>query len=137
VNQWKNGARRRAVATAGLLLFVGAVTGVLVDRLWLLPRTVEATPLTVRAMAARLDLAPPEEARVLTLLDSMHAELLTAAEHGPDSLRTAARNAHQRLEAALPPRARPEFRAWIQDHHHQLMERMGGARMHAPGHLDE
>lgn len=130
MNEWKHGARRKAAAAAALLLLAGSLLGVLVDRLWLLPRGVEAMPLTAQAMAARLALSPSEEARIRALLDSMHAEVTVAAQQGPDSLLTMARSAHLRLEAALPPDARPKFRAWMQDHHRQIMERTGGARMH-------
>ena len=130
----KDGGRWKAATAAALLLVAGGLSGVLVDRLWLLPRDVEAMPLTAHAMAERLDLDPSEEVRVRALLDSMHAEITTAAQHGPDSLRAMARSGHLRLEAALPPRARPEFRAWIRDHHHHMMERMDSGKMHGPGH---
>jgi hypothetical protein len=133
MNQWKGGARRRSAGAAALLLLAGALLGVLVDRFWLLPRGVEAMSLTATAMAARLDLGPSDEARIRALLDSIHADMSAAAPQGPDSLRSMARSAHMRLEAALPPRARPGFRAWIHDHHNQMMQRMGGDRMHGPG----
>lgn len=128
-----NGPRRKAAAAATLLFLAGGLSGVLVDRLLIRPRAVEATPLTARAMAARLDLSRSDEARIRALLDSLHAEVAAAAQQGPDSLRTVARSAHQRLEAALPPEARAEFRIWMQEHHRRMMERMGGAPMHGPG----
>ncbi len=135
MNRWRDGARGKAAAAAALLLLTGGLLGVVVDRLWLLPRGVEAMPLTAQAMAARLDLSPSDETRIRALLDSMHAEVTAAAQHGPDSLLTMARRAHLRLEAALPPDARPEFRAWLQDHHHQMIERATGTRMHRPASL--
>jgi hypothetical protein len=61
---------------------------------------------------------------------SFDAEILSAIQGGPDSLNTAVRNARLRIEAALPPGARSEFRAWMQEHHEQLMHRMHGAQMH-------
>ena len=133
MNQWKGDARRKSAGAAALLLLAGALLGVLVDRFWLLPRGVEAMSLTATAMAARLDLGPSDEARIRALLDSIHADMSAAAPQGPDSLRSMARSAHMRLEAALPPRARPGFRAWIHDHHNQMMQRMRGDRMHGPG----
>jgi hypothetical protein len=131
MNDGQRRSRGKAAAAAALLLLAGGLSGVLVDRLWLLPEA-EAMPLTTQAMASRLNLNPSEEARIRALLDSMHAEVTAAAQHGPDSLRMAARSAHRRLEAALPPEARPEFRIWMQDQHRQMMGRMGGGRMHRP-----
>lgn len=133
MNQWKGGTRRKAAAAAVLLLLAGGLLGVVVDRLWLFPREAESTPLTARAMAARLGLNASEEARIRALLDTMHSEMTAAAQQGSDSLHSAARNAHQRLEAALPPDARAEFRVWIQEHHRQMMQRVDGVRMHGPG----
>lgn len=133
MNQWTGDTRRKAAAAAALLLLAGGLLGVWVDRVLLFPREAEAAPLTARAMAARLGLSASEETRIRALLDTMHSEVMAAAQHGSDSLHSAARNAHQRLEAALPPDARAEFRVWIQEHHRQMMERMGGERMHGPG----
>lgn len=134
MNRPNRGTRRTAAAAAVLLLLLaGGLLGVVVDRVWLLPaghRGAEAMPLTVDALVARLDLSPSEEARMRALLDSMHTELAAAARHGSDSLHSAGRNAHQRLEAALPAPARAEFRAWIEEHHRQMLERMGGVPMH-------
>jgi hypothetical protein len=136
VTRAQEGARWKAVITAAFLLLAGGVSGVLLDRLWLRSHDVEPMPLTAQAMAARLDLTPAEETRMRALLDSMHAEVTAAAHHGPDSLAVTARRAHQRIEAALPSAARAEFRAWMQDHHRQLMRRMGsgsdGDRAHHP-----
>lgn len=133
MNQRESGARWKAAGAAALLLVAGGLLGVLVDRLWLVPREAEAAPLTVQAMAERLGLSASEEARIRALLDTMHNEMTAAAQHGSDSLHSAARSAHQRLEAALPADARAEFRAWLQEHHRQMMERMDAERMHGPG----
>lgn len=132
-----DGARWRAAGTAALLLVTGGVMGVLADRIWLSPPELRATPLTAEAMAARLGLASAEEAHVRALLDSLHAEILTVVEQGPDSLRMAVRNAQHRIEAALPPDVRPEFRAWMREHHDRMNRRMHGvtidsAEMHRP-----
>ena len=125
-------ARWQAAGAAALLLLSGGAMGVLVDRLWLSPPAVHATPLTAEAMAARLDLSIAEEARVRTLLDSLHTEIVAVVEQGPDALRSAARDAHHRIEAALPPGARAEFRVWMQEQHQQLLGRMhGGMEDHA------
>jgi hypothetical protein len=123
MKKWTDGVWWRAAATAALLLVSGGVMGVLVDRLWLSPPEAHATPLTAEAMAARLGLSPAEEARLRALLDSLHTEIL---HHVPDSLGAAVRNAQLRIEAALPPNARSEFRAWMQEHHEQLRSRMHG-----------
>jgi hypothetical protein len=131
MKKWTDGASWRAAGTAALLLVAGGVMGVVVDRLWLSPHETHATPLTAEAMAARLSLSSAEEARVRALLDSLHAEIRAVVQQGPDSLRTAVRNAQLRIEAALPADARSEFRAWMQEHHAQMMDRMhGGPRDH-------
>jgi hypothetical protein len=136
MNVSKNRIRLRAVAAAAFLLLAGGLSGVLVDRLWLLPRQDAAMPLTAEAMAERLNLDPGELARIRALLDSMHADVLVAARHGPDSLIAAARRAHERIEIALPPLARPEYRLWIQDQHRQMMERMHGPASTGPAATD-
>lgn len=130
MKKWTDGARWRAIATAALLVVAGGVGGVLMDRFWLSSPRVEPSPLTADAMAARLGLSSAEKAHVRALLDSLHVEILAAAQHGPDSLRPAVLNATQRIEAALPPSARPEFRAWIDEHHRQLMGRTHGRGGH-------
>jgi hypothetical protein len=132
MKKWTDGARWRAAATAALLLVTGGVMGILVDRLWLSPPEAHATPLTAEAMAARLGLSSAEEARLRALLDSLHTEIL---HHAPDSLGSAVRNAQLRIEAALPPDARSEFRAWVREHHEQLRGRMHSGRTdHGPMH---
>jgi hypothetical protein len=128
------GARWKAGAAALLLVLAGAAMGVLVDRSWLRPSDAAAIPLTVEGMVEHLGLAPAEEARIRVLLDSMHADVLLAAEQGPEALAEAARTAHRRLEAALPEATRPGFRDWVDGHHRQLMERMQGGGMHGAMH---
>jgi hypothetical protein len=125
-----NGLRWRAAGTAALLLVTGGVMGILADRLWLSPADTHAAALTAEAMAARLGLSSAEEAHVRALLDSLHTEIVSVVEHGPDSLHTAVRNARRRIEAALPPDARSEFRDWMQERHEQLMGRMHGGPTH-------
>lgn len=127
-----DGARRKAAATAALLLFAGALLGVAVDRLWLRPGPAQATLLTTHGLASRLNLDSAEEARIRSLLDSIHADVSASAQHGPDSLRSTAQRAHARLESALPPRARSEFREWMHEQHREMMGRMDGARLHGP-----
>lgn len=112
--------RWRAALTAAVLLLTGGVLGVLVDRVWLSPPDVHATPLTPDAMAARLRLSPAEEAHLRALLDSLHTEILAAVDQGPDSHRVAVRSAQNRIEAALPARAHSEFHAWLREHHDQV-----------------
>lgn len=124
MKKWTNAPRWRAAGTAALLLVAGGALGVVADRLWLSPPPAEATPLTAEAMATRLELSASEAAHVRSLLDSLHAEILTVVRQSPDSLGTAVRNAHQRIEAALPPEDRSAFRAWIREHHEQMMGRM-------------
>jgi len=124
-------ARGKAGVAALLLLVTGFALGVVVDRAWLtVPAEAAAMPLTAEALVSHLDLRPGDEARVRALLDSMHADVTAAAVQGPDALAMAAQSAHQRIEAALPPDARPGFRAWVEGHHRQMMERMGGEAMH-------
>jgi hypothetical protein len=129
MRKWTDGASRRAAGAAALLLLTGGVMGVLVDRVWLSPPETHAMPLTAEAMAARLDLTSAEEARLRALLDSLRAEIHAVVQRAPDSLGTAVRNAQRRIESALPPPARSEFRAWVLEHHAQLMDRMHGGPM--------
>jgi hypothetical protein len=138
MKKWTDGARWRAAGTAALLFVTGSAMGALVDRLWLSPRETHGTPLTAEAMAARLGLSSAKEAQLRTLLDSLRGEIHAVVQRAPDSLGTAARNAQLRIEAVLPPDARPEFRAWMQEHHAQMMGRMHGSpmdhgRMHGRG----
>ncbi|MGH7477661.1 MAG: hypothetical protein ACRELD_15450 [Longimicrobiales bacterium] len=124
-----DGARWRAAGTAALLLVAGGVMGVVADRVWLRPPQAHGMPLTAEAMSARLGLSSAEAAHVRALLDSLRADFRGVVQQNPDSLQTAVRNAHLRIEAALPPAARPEFRAWMQEHHQQMMDRMHGRPM--------
>ena len=122
----------RAAATAALLLVSGGALGVLADRVWLSPPAAHAAPLTAEAMVSHLGLSPAEEARFRAVLDSLHAEVLTAVRQHPDTLRVAVRTAHERIEAALPPAARAKFRAWMQAQHDRL-GRMHGGLTHEGG----
>jgi hypothetical protein len=132
MNGSTDGAAWRAILTAALLLVTGSVLGVLVDRHWLSPPETHATALTAEAMATRLGLSSSEAVHVQALLDSLHVEIHEAIPRGPDSLRTAVRDAQRRIEAALPPEARSEFRAWMREHHARMMGRMHGAGMSHP-----
>ena len=131
---WTDRAWWRAAGTAALLLVSGGVIGVVVDRLWLSPRELQAAPLTAEAMATRLALSPEDEVRLHVLLDSLHAEIVAAVQQGPDSLRAAVRSAQHSIEAALPVEARAEFREWIQEHHQQMRRMHGGRRDHGATH---
>jgi hypothetical protein len=124
-------ARRGAQATAFVLVLAGALSGIAIDRLLLVPRPAAAAPLTARGMADQLGLGPAEEARIRSLLDSMHTEVLeSAARSGPDGMLASVRDAHARLEAALPPELLPRFRVWMEDHHRQLIDRLDAEGMH-------
>lgn len=129
-------ARLRAGGAAFLLLLTGAMLGVTVDRLFNAPTPVEARGLTADAMAERLGLSPDEEVRLTALLDSIHAELMSAELKSPEARRLATHEAHRRIEASLPLQARPAFRAWIQEHREHMMHHMrnhpGGPEM-VPG----
>jgi hypothetical protein len=120
--------RWKAGVAALLLMLAGGVLGVAADRLWLRHAHGAGMALTADALAAHLDLGPAEEARMRALLDSMHVEVAAAAAEGPEALQAVARRAYERLELALPPDARPAFRAWMEGHHHQMMRRLGGDR---------
>lgn len=128
------GARWRAAVTAALLVVMGAALGVVADRLWRAPSTLEAAPLTAEAMAARLGLTSAEERHVRALLDSLHGEMLVTVDQRPDSLRMAVHAAQLRIEAAMPPEARPKFRAWVREHHERVGRLHGGTRAHGPTH---
>lgn len=131
---WTDRAWWRAAGTAALLLVSGGVMGVVVDRLWLAPRELQAAPLTAEAMASRLGLSSEDEAHLRVLLDSLHAEILAAVQQGPDSLRAAVRSAQHRIEASLSVEARAQFREWIQEHHQQMRRMHGGRRDHGATH---
>ena len=122
--------RARAVATALLLILAGAALGIVVDRLWL-SAPAEGMSLTATAMAERLGLGPEDEARLIVLLDSLHAEVAAAAVDGPEALRAATGAAHGRIASSLPPESRPAFHLWMQEHHEHMMHQMGlGPMMH-------
>ena len=118
----------RAMLVAALLLLTGAIAGVIIDRMVIIPHQRVSHDLTVEALADQLDLDPAVETRVRALVDSMTIFVADAAKHGPDSLRATARYAHERIEAALPPEARTRFREWVSNHHEELMHRMDGFR---------
>lgn len=126
--------RWQGALLAVLLFVLGLVAGVAADRVWLGGWTAEAeaASLTPEGMADALDLDPAQGARVRSVLDSLRVEVGQAVQSGPDSLRSVARRARQRLEEALPPDRRPRFREWMQDHHARMMRDMGGGMM-GPG----
>lgn len=124
------GNRWTAALTAAFLLVTGAVLGIAIDRLWLRTPEPDGPPLTAEAMAESLELTSSEEARVRRVLDSLEVTISGAAGAGPDSLHAAAHRARMRLEKALPPRARPEFRRWMERHHRRMMEEMHGGGGH-------
>jgi hypothetical protein len=130
----EGGSRRKAGAAAALLVLAGVALGVVVDRLWLMPPEAAAMPLTPEALVAHLELRPEDEARVRVLLESLHGEVTSAAAAGPEALAAVARSAHERIEQALPPEARPAFREWVEEHHAQMTERMHGGAMHRQMH---
>jgi hypothetical protein len=135
MNGSRRAARLRAAGAAAFLLIAGAIMGIALDRLWLSPYGAQATPLTAAAMSDRLGLAPADQARIAALLDTLHGEISGAMVHGPDSVRAATAAAHRRIEASLPPEARPEFRAWMLGHQQHMMQRLhlGPGGMHPGG----
>jgi len=127
--------RRLAGLTAALLVVLGAILGVAVDRTLLrAPAAAAVAPLTFEAMAEDLDLDTLARERVRARLDSLDATVTRAAQLGADSLRAAARQAHHELEAALPDDRRQEFSAWMDRHRTQMMSRMRGGGMHGGPH---
>lgn len=118
------GVHGRAGVTVGFLVLAGMLTGIAVDRLFLLPERAAAAPLTAEGMADQLGLTPGDEARVRSLLDSLHAEVMGSGSLDPAAMVASAERAHERLEAALPPELLPRFRLWMQEHHRQLVERV-------------
>jgi len=125
-----NHERRMAGIAAGLLVVLGAVLGITLDRTLLGRAPVAvATPLTLDAMAQDLDLDSAARARVQERLDSLDASVTRAAEQGVDSLRAAAQRARQELENALPDSRRPQFRQWMNQHRNQMMRMMRGGAM--------
>jgi len=121
--------RARAAGAAALLLFTGILLGVVLDRVFLLPTPADANPLTVESLAERIDLPPEDQARLRALLDSLHAEVVAAAAEGPAALRVEMEAAHARIEASLPPEARPQFRSWLHENREHMMRRMHGDHM--------
>jgi len=115
---------------AGLLVVLGALLGVTLDRTLLGRAPVAAAvPLTLDAMARDLELDSAARARVQKRLDSLDVSVTRAAEQGADSLRAAARRARQELENALPDSRRPQFRQWMNQHRNQMMRMMRGGAM--------
>ena len=126
-----NHERRMAGIAAGLLIALGVVLGITLDRtLFGRAPVAAATPLTLDAMAQDLDLDSVVRARVQQRLDSLDVTVSRAAEQGADSLRAAAQRARQELENVLPDSRRPQFRAWMNQHRNQMMMMMRGGRMH-------
>jgi hypothetical protein len=117
--------RARAVGTAALLLLTGALLGIAVDRAWLSPAPMQTMSLTADAMSERLGLSSEEQARLVVLLDSLHAEVVVAAAAGPEALRAATDAAHETIAASLPPESRPAFHSWMQEHREHMMHQMG------------
>ncbi len=117
-------ARLRAAGTMAFLLVVGAMLGIAVDRIWLMPTPMEANPLTAGAMSERLGLSPEEEAELDSLLDSLHGVIAEAAGEGPEALRAATEAAHRRIAETLPPESRMLFHSWMQEHRNHMMHRM-------------
>lgn len=131
MNAGDKSGRRKAVASAVLLLATGMIAGATIDRM-LSGRaalTAAPSPLTVEAMAQDLDLDAPDLERVPTLLDSVESDLAEAASAGPDSLRAFSRRARERLENALPRDRQDRFQDWMQEHHNRMMEGMRAAGM--------
>jgi hypothetical protein len=122
-------ARARAGGAAALLLLTGVLLGVVLDRVLLMPTPADASPLTVESLAERIDLPLEDQARLRALLDSLHAEVVAAAAKGPAALRVEMEAAHERIEASLPPEARPEFRSWLHENRAHMMRRMHGDHM--------
>jgi len=118
----------RAAGVAALLLVTGALLGIAIDRVWLSPPPTESMSLTAGAMSERLGLSSEQEARLVVLLDSLHAEVLAAAAAGPEALRSATDAAHRTIDASLPPESRPAFHAWMQEHREHMMTQMGSSR---------
>lgn len=119
------------VPTALIFLF-GGVTGVAVDRLWRASQRTELpdAPLTAHGMVEELGLDPAQEARLTALLDTLEPAIARAAVQGPDSLQAAARIARQRMEDALPPDVRGNFRRWMTDRRDEMMaDRRSGDMM--------
>lgn len=121
--------RVRAAGAAALLLFTGVLLGVVLDRVFLLPTSAGANPLTVESLAERIDLPPEDQGRLRALLDSLHAEVVAAAAEGPAALRVEMEAAHARIEASLPPEARPQFRSWLHENREHMMRRRHGDHM--------
>lgn len=129
------GPRRTAGIAAALLVILGCIVGITIDRT-LLSRTPAAsavTPLTLDAMVRELDLDTLEQERVRERLESLEASVTRAAEQGTDSLLAAARRARRELEEALPYDRRGQFRHWMEQHRLQMMERMRGGMMRGMG----
>lgn len=123
----------KALVTGALLFAAGAVAGIVADRLLLEggtppPGLRGPGPVTVEALSRDLDLSDAEAARLAATLDSVRASIHAAARAGPDSLRTAARRARARLEAAVPAERRDDFLEWMMERRRGMMGRMGPMR---------
>jgi hypothetical protein len=124
------GTSWRAALTAALLLATGVAMGIVIDRHWLSPSDVYATPLTAEAIADRLDLSVTEAEKLQSLLDSLHGEILAVMQQDPDALGAAVQSAKVRIEAALPPESRGDFHAWMKEHQDRVINHMHGVMKH-------
>jgi hypothetical protein len=122
--------RMQAAVVAASLLITGAVLGIAVDRAWVSPGQTGEPSLTASALSHRLGLDPAQEARLNILLDSLHAEVTSAAADGPEALRAATQAAHRQIEAFLPAGSRPEFHMWMREHRQHMMQTTHPQGMH-------
>ncbi len=106
---------KAALATAAVFA-LGVIVGIAIDRLGTgrAPERAAAAPLTVEALAEALDLESDDRARVREVVDSLENAIARASAEGPASLRAAAQEARQQLEAALPADRRGRFRSWME-----------------------
>jgi hypothetical protein len=129
------GPRRTAGIAAALLVILGCIVGITIDRTLLsrAPAASAISPLTLDAMVRELDLDTLAQERVRQRLESLEATVTRAAEQGTDSLLAAARMARRELEEVLPHDRRGQFRHWMEQHRSQMMERMRGGMMRGMG----
>lgn len=117
-------ARLRSGGTAALLVLSGALLGIAADRFWLSQGEPVDAALTADTLADHLGLDPAAEASLSALLDTLHAEILSAAAFGPDSLQAKVDHAHRRIAESLPTESRTSFHSWMQGHHEEVMRRL-------------
>ncbi len=118
-----SGPRWRAMLTAVSLVVLGGVSGVTLDRVWLLPASmdahasVDAQTEMVTALQLELELTPAQADEIAAILLQYQGHVTQSWEGMRPGLRAAMDSAGAAIEAVLAPEQRERFRTWIREQH--------------------